>query len=222
LAVKMRLTRIGRKKRPFYRIVVIDSRAARDARYIECVGTYGPISDPPEITVKADRVNYWMDQGAILTDTVKNIMQREGVIFKRSLVKKGMSEAQIDEEMKKFEVLQIEKKRSKDSKNSVSKKAATAETEKKEAVPAVKEEATPEAKKEAAPAVKEEATPEAKKEAAPAVKEEAAPEAEKEAAPAVKEEATPEAEKEAAPAVKEEAAPEAEKEAAPADKAPEK
>jgi small subunit ribosomal protein S16 len=79
MSVKMRLARHGAKKRPFYRIVIADSESPRDGRYLENVGTYNPLREPAEVTLKTDRVQYWLQQGAIPTDTVKNILKREGV-----------------------------------------------------------------------------------------------------------------------------------------------
>jgi small subunit ribosomal protein S16 len=78
MSVKIRLARRGAKKRPFYRIVVADSRSPRDGRYLESVGTYNPLQDPMEVTVKAERIRYWMDQGAIPTNTVKSLLKKEG------------------------------------------------------------------------------------------------------------------------------------------------
>lgn len=79
MAVKIRLARHGAKKRPFYRIVVADSESPRDGRYLEKVGTYNPLRDPAEVTLKTDRVQYWLQQGAIPTDTVRNILKTQGV-----------------------------------------------------------------------------------------------------------------------------------------------
>ncbi len=79
MAVKIRLARHGAKKRPFYRIVVADSESPRDGKFLEMVGTYNPLLDPAEISVKTDRVKYWLDQGARPTDTVKSILKKEGV-----------------------------------------------------------------------------------------------------------------------------------------------
>ncbi len=79
MAVKIRLARHGAKKRPFYRIVVADSEAPRDGRFLETVGTYNPLRDPAEIAVKQERVQYWLDQGATPTDTVKSLLKKEGV-----------------------------------------------------------------------------------------------------------------------------------------------
>ncbi len=78
MAVIIRLARHGAKKRPFYRIVVADSEAPRDGKFLETVGTYNPLRDPAEIAVKQERVQYWLDQGAIPTDTVKSLLKKEG------------------------------------------------------------------------------------------------------------------------------------------------
>ena len=116
MSVKIRLTRMGRKKRPFYRIVVADSRSPRDGRYIECVGTYNPIIHPPVVEVKEERTNYWLDQGAIPSDTVKSILKRQGMLLKRNMKKRGLDEVQITEELKKWEVLQIERRKRQEAK----------------------------------------------------------------------------------------------------------
>ena len=105
MAVKIRLTRVGRKKRPFYRIVVMDTRSPRDGRYIECLGTYNPLIDPPEITVFEDKVNHWLDRGAIPSDTVKSIFKQQGLVYKRFMQKRGFDEARIEEEMKRSDQL---------------------------------------------------------------------------------------------------------------------
>ncbi len=81
MGVRIRLARHGAKKRPFYRIVVSDSRAPRDGKYLENVGTYNPLLDPAEVNIKAERIRYWMDQGAIPTNTVRNLLKREGIFI---------------------------------------------------------------------------------------------------------------------------------------------
>ncbi|MFH1943636.1 MAG: 30S ribosomal protein S16 [bacterium] len=129
MAVRIRLTRLGRKKRPFYRIVVTDSRAPRDGRYKECIGTYNPIMDPPEIQIQEERANYWLDRGAVPSDTVNNLLQHQGVMIKRFLTKRGFDESRIDEEMKKWEVLQIERRR-REAEKTESKKKEKAEAKK--------------------------------------------------------------------------------------------
>ena len=79
MSVKIRLARHGAKKRPFYRIVVADNESPRDGRYLETVGTYNPLPDPAEVSLKGDRIKYWMEQGATQTDTVKGLLKKEGI-----------------------------------------------------------------------------------------------------------------------------------------------
>ena len=74
--VRLRLTRMGRKKRPFYRIVAADSRAPRDGRHIEILGYYDPMTEPSTIKVDLDRVDYWVGVGASPSDTVSNLIKR--------------------------------------------------------------------------------------------------------------------------------------------------
>ena len=78
MPVKIRLARHGARKRPFYRIVVANSENPRDGRFIETVGTYNPLPDPAQISIKQERIKYWMDQGAIPTDTVRSLLKKEG------------------------------------------------------------------------------------------------------------------------------------------------
>ena len=78
MAVKIRLARHGTKKRPFYRIVVADSESPRDGRFLENVGTYNPLTDPADVSLKQERIKYWIEQGAIPTDTVKSLLKKEG------------------------------------------------------------------------------------------------------------------------------------------------
>jgi small subunit ribosomal protein S16 len=80
VAVRIRLRRIGAKKRPFYRIVVADSRSPRDGRFIETIGTYNPLKQPAEVNVKADRVRHWLSCGALPSDTVRHILARQGLL----------------------------------------------------------------------------------------------------------------------------------------------
>ena len=80
MAVKMRLTRLGDKKNPFYRIVVADSRVARDAKYIDLVGTYNPIANPEEIKIDNAKAQDWIKKGAQPTETVKALLVKSGAI----------------------------------------------------------------------------------------------------------------------------------------------
>ncbi len=79
MAVKIRLTRKGTKKKPFYRIVAADIECPRDGRFLELLGTYNPMVEPAAITLKTDRINYWLGEGAEPSATVKSILKKEGV-----------------------------------------------------------------------------------------------------------------------------------------------
>lgn len=78
--VKIRLRRMGAKKRPFYRIVVADSRTARDGRFIEVVGTYDPTLNPPAIAIKHDRIEYWLGTGAQPSDVARGLLKTQGFL----------------------------------------------------------------------------------------------------------------------------------------------
>lgn len=78
--VKIRLTRLGDKKNPFYRIIVADSRAPRDGAFIDIVGTYNPLVDPAEIKIDAEKAKHWLSVGARPSDTVKSLFVNAGII----------------------------------------------------------------------------------------------------------------------------------------------
>ncbi len=79
MAVKIRLRRIGAKKAPFYRVVVADSRYPRDGRFIEKIGTYDPLAEPPAINIDVEKAEKWIANGAQPTDTVKALLKKAGV-----------------------------------------------------------------------------------------------------------------------------------------------
>lgn len=79
MAVKIRLARKGAKKKPFYRIVAADVECPRDGKFLETLGTYDPMQEPAVVTLKEDRVNYWLGEGAEPTTTVKSILKKQGV-----------------------------------------------------------------------------------------------------------------------------------------------
>jgi len=92
MATKIRLQRHGRKNYAFYPIVIADSRAPRDGKFIERIGSYNPNTNPATITLNFERALYWVNVGAEPTDTVRSILSREGVLLKKHLqcgVKKG-------------------------------------------------------------------------------------------------------------------------------------
>ncbi|WP_057896638.1 30S ribosomal protein S16 [Liquorilactobacillus oeni] len=82
MSVKIRLKRMGSKKRPFYRIVVADSRSPRDGRFIETVGTYNPLVETESVTLKEENILSWLNNGAQPSDTVRNILSKNGVMKK--------------------------------------------------------------------------------------------------------------------------------------------
>ena len=82
MAVKMRLTRMGDKKSPFYRIVIVDSRSARDGAYIDKVGHYNPVAQPAEIVIDKEKARDWLAKGVQPTETVKSLLVNAGVIEK--------------------------------------------------------------------------------------------------------------------------------------------
>ena len=82
MAVKIRLNRMGAKKNPFYRVVVADSRAPRDGRFIEVLGNYDPSQNPAVVNVDEEKVLDWMGKGAQPTDTVKNLFSKKGLMAK--------------------------------------------------------------------------------------------------------------------------------------------
>ena len=80
MAVKIRLTRLGDKKSPFYRVVVTDSRKSRDGEYIEKLGTFNPLTDPAQIVLNEERAKYWLSTGAQHTETARTILVKQGLL----------------------------------------------------------------------------------------------------------------------------------------------
>jgi len=79
MAVTIRLTRMGAKKKPFYRVVVADSRFPRDGRFIDVVGTYDPNPDPPAVKLIREKIDLWLKRGAHPSTTVKSLLQKAGL-----------------------------------------------------------------------------------------------------------------------------------------------
>ena len=174
MATKIRLQRHGRKGYAFYPIVIADSRAPRDGRFIERIGSYNPNTDPATVSLNFERALYWVNCGAIPTDTVRSILSREGVMLMKHLqggVKKGaFSEA---EAQKRFEAWKADKDaRDNAAKNKIAEgkradRKARLEAEaaknaaKAEAVAAKKAEAAAKAAEEAAAKAAEEAAAQA-------------------------------------------------------------
>lgn len=89
MAVKLRLKRMGSKKKPFYRVVAADSRATRDGKVIEEVGYYDPVSEPAEVKINEELALKWLANGAIPTDTVRGLFKQEGIMKKFHESKQG-------------------------------------------------------------------------------------------------------------------------------------
>ncbi|MBC7237283.1 MAG: 30S ribosomal protein S16 [Chloroflexi bacterium] len=87
--VRIRLTRVGAKKQPYYRVVVADQRSPRDGRFIEVIGNYNPRTDPPTIVIDQERALYWLRRGAQPSDAVKHMLDKTGVLAKYSAAASG-------------------------------------------------------------------------------------------------------------------------------------
>ncbi len=142
MATKIRLQRHGHKDYAFYPIVIADSRAPRDGRFIERIGSYNPNTNPATISLNFERALYWINVGAIPTDTVRNILSREGVMLMKHLqggVKKGAFTE--EEAQKRFEAWKAQKQakldairnKDRDDKKAADKKAIAEEAKKNEA-----------------------------------------------------------------------------------------
>ena len=105
MSVRIRLTRAGRKKQPYYRIVVIDSRKRRDGAYIEQIGLYHPTFQPARVEIQEDRALKWLRDGAKPSDTVHNLLSKNGTLLKSDLLKRGSSPEQIEAALAKWREL---------------------------------------------------------------------------------------------------------------------
>jgi small subunit ribosomal protein S16 len=149
--VKIRLRRIGAKKKPFYRIVVADSRAPRDGAFIANIGHYDPLTDPETIVIDQEKATRWLKQGAQPTDTAARLLAKAGIIEEPAFIKEKMKEGAPKGKVSK-------KKRAKAAEEP---KAEAAEEPKAEAAEAPKAEAAEEPEAEAAEAPEAEAAEEA-------------------------------------------------------------
>lgn len=102
MAVKLRLKRMGKKRQPIYKVVAADVRSPRDGKIIEAFGLYNPKTNPVTVEIQEDRANYWLDVGAQPTDTVKNLLSREGILLKRELSKRGLPEDRVEQELEEW------------------------------------------------------------------------------------------------------------------------
>ena len=110
MAVKIRLARGGKKRKPYYFITVADARASRDGRFIERIGSYNPNTEPATVQIETERALHWLDCGAVPTDTVRNLLSDYGVLLKKHL-QKGVAKAALTQEQAdaKFQAWKTEK-----------------------------------------------------------------------------------------------------------------
>lgn len=113
--IKLRLQRKGRKKRPFYHIVVADSRSPRDGRIIEQLGRFDNVSENKELTYDEERIIHWLKIGAQPSNTVRNILQKEGILYKMHLMRWGKSEEEINSALEEWKEQRTAKEAEKDT-----------------------------------------------------------------------------------------------------------
>ncbi|MFZ7111349.1 MAG: 30S ribosomal protein S16 [Desulfatiglandales bacterium] len=80
MAVRIRLARLGAKKKPYYRLVAADSESPRDGKFLEILGTYDPTKEPAQISVQKEKINQWLENGASLSESAKAILKDQGVV----------------------------------------------------------------------------------------------------------------------------------------------
>ena len=83
MAVRIRLTRMGTKKKPFYRIVAANSESPRDGRFLEILGYYDPMKEPAILNVHEDKVKHWLEKGALVSDSAKVLLKKQGLLDTR-------------------------------------------------------------------------------------------------------------------------------------------
>jgi small subunit ribosomal protein S16 len=120
---------MGKKRQPVYKIVAADSRSPRDGKYLEAIGTYNPKTDPQTITLAEDRALYWLNVGAQPTDTVRSILKNTGVTLKKELVKRGLSDDQVQIELEKWKSLKEASAKGKSRRASVKSEIGTTEVQ---------------------------------------------------------------------------------------------
>ena len=127
MSVKIRLSRAGRKKNPFYRIVVMDSRSRRDGAYVDQIGVYQPNNKGSQVELKDEKAMDWLSKGAIPSDTVRSILSRSGIMLRFDLQKRGASPIKIAESVGKWQEEAKSRVGNKTQKRVSKKKAAKSE-----------------------------------------------------------------------------------------------
>lgn len=138
MAVRLRLRRIGKKKMPQYQIVAADSRSARTGKFLEVIGRYEPLQQPMVIQTKEQRVFHWLKSGALPTDTVRSLFQRNGLWLKWNLTRKGADEPTVAAAMEQWTMMQEAKRRRDEERKQrrIAARKAKKEAEKQPAAPA--------------------------------------------------------------------------------------
>ena len=198
MAVKLRLKRIGRRKRPFYRIVAIDSRTRRDGAEIERLGWFDPLRTDVAVELKEERIIHWLKQGAQPSETVNNILKEMGLKYKIHLMEEGKSEEQIASLLTEWQLRQEENRsrhlEKKEAKKQTAIKAKESEASETASAAAKKEVPVPESAEEEEAQAEESEAPVEDRAVEEAPSEESAEEAEEkveEPIEAAVEEATP-------------------------------
>jgi small subunit ribosomal protein S16 len=173
LAVKIRLKKMGSKKRPFFRFVAADVRSPRDGRFIEVLGYYNPMTDPPDVKLDDDKIFKWLDAGAEPTESVAQLLRKAGLLERWQLLKQGVKISELDAVIEERRAKQPSPKPPEEK---MTEKKAASEEKKEEPEAAA---APPKAEEKKEPA--EEAPPKAEEKKEPA--EEAPPKAEEKEKP---------------------------------------
>ena len=138
MATRIRLKRIGRRNRPFYRMVVMDSRSRRDGAAIEELGWYNPIDSEHSFSLSEQKILHWLKEGAQTTDAAHKLLRRAGIAHKWHLIKQGLDDFQLEKEMQKWtlnheEVLKArQNKKDKADAGNIQNKKVTASSEEEE------------------------------------------------------------------------------------------
>jgi small subunit ribosomal protein S16 len=171
LAVKIRLKKMGSKKRPFYRLIAADSRSPRDGRFLDNLGHYNPMVEPAEIKIDEDKVYKWLGNGALPTESAANLLKAEGILERWELFKTGLTVVEVNAKIEERRLKQPKaqpKDQAKLSKKAVAAAKATEEAAAKAAEEEAKPAEAPEAPAEEAAAPAEAPEAPAEEAAAPA------------------------------------------------------
>ena len=145
MATTIRLTRMGRKKRPFYRLVVLDSRKRRDGAYLANLGYYNPFIEPHELDLRTDEIIEWLGKGATVSETARSLLRAEGVLYKFSLLKQGLDAAAVEAKVSQWREAAADRKQNEAEAAAARRQAERDERDKREAEAKAAEKAEAEA-----------------------------------------------------------------------------